>query len=484
MKTILFFHRLELTDLYVGLAKHLKGRMNVVHLAYSDHEVGLLKQAGISEDVIHFKNEVRTHLQKQGQLEPNILRRIDTDIIEQSNGAFTLNGIIQSDRGFSLLSNEDCLQLSIAYYQFWDEVIVSRNIDYILHETPSLVFNVMATILCAKHGGQYLYNIMVPSEDGAFDYLSMHGLEFNCQDLEQSLRAVQRGDISVDQERCKRFLDSYRKDLSVFLGSSISRNVNPMRLLAANFRNLLRWKSRQRYYDPLVDNIDYWELHRNVAGKKIRNLTRYFLEVEFAEFDPSLSYYFFPFQLEPEAGVHYQGHGLYMNQVKLMQNVAAQLPPGSYLYVKDHPHDYGYREATDYLRLNSVPNIRLLKSHIPAKQIIKHAQGVITITGTAGFEAIMMGKSVYCFGKTFYSSCSQVTYVKNVRDFRVALYANESINYRDEETLYPFLAAFFAAKKNGLIDYYGGRVTKYGIDLEENSRKIADMLYNKAVNAY
>lgn len=484
MKTILFFHRLELTDLYVGLAKHLKGRMHVVHLAYSDHEVGLLKQAGISEGVIHFKNEVRTLLQKRGQLEPNILRKIDTDIIDQSNGAFTLNGIIQSDRGFSLLSNEDCLRLSTVYYHFWEELIVSRNINYILHETPSLVFNVMAAILCAKHGGQYLYNIMVPSEDGAFDYLSMHGLEFNCQDLEQALCAVQRGDITVDVERCKRFLNSYRKDLSVFLGSSISRNVNPGRLLAANFRNLLRSKFHQRRHDPLIDNIDYWELHRNVAGKKIQNLIRYGLEVKFTEFNPSLSYYFFPFQLEPEAGVHYQGHGLYMNQVKLMQNVAAQLPPGSYLYVKDHPHDYGYREAIDYLRLNAVPNIRLLKSHIPAKQIIKHAQGVITITGTAGFEAIMMGKPVYCFGKTFYSVCPQVTYIKNVRDFRVALYANESINYRDEETLYPFLTAFFAAKKNGLIDYYGGRVTKYGVDLEENSRKIADMLYNKAVNAY
>ena len=142
---------------------------------------------------------------------------------------------------------------------------------------------------------------------------------------------------------------------------------------------------RQSRYDKYIDNIDHWELRRDLAGQKIVNLLQYRAQVRFDAFDPSVPYYFYPFQLEPEAGVHYQGHGLYMNQVKLIQNIAAQLPPGAVLYVKDHPHDHGYRAAIDYLRLNHVPNIRLLDSHIPAKQVIAGARGVMTITGTAGF---------------------------------------------------------------------------------------------------
>jgi hypothetical protein len=35
------------------------------------------------------------------------------------------------------------------------------------------------------------------------------------------------------------------------------------------------------------------------------------------------------------------------------------------------------------------------------------------------------------------------------------------------------------AKKQGLIDYYGGRATKYGVDLSENSRMIASSLFDR-----
>ncbi|MBL8483222.1 MAG: hypothetical protein JNJ60_13570, partial [Rhodocyclaceae bacterium] len=64
MKTIVLFHRLDLTDLYIGLAEQLQGRMNVIHLAYSDHEVQMLRAAGIQGEVIHFKNEVRARWSK------------------------------------------------------------------------------------------------------------------------------------------------------------------------------------------------------------------------------------------------------------------------------------------------------------------------------------------------------------------------------------------------------------------------------------
>lgn len=479
MKTIVLFHRLDLTDLYIDLSRELAGRMKIVHLAYSDSEVRRLEAASVEGPIIHFKDAVREICEGLDTPDPELLRQIDRAILEQTGGAFTLNGVIQSDRGFVSLSNEECLRLAAAYYLFWTAFLEDHDVDHILHETPSLVFNFIGVIACGARGGQYIYNVMVPSEPGRFDYLTMHGFDFTCSDLDHALAAVRRGEIPVDADRCKAFLADYRKDLSVFLGSSVSRNARPSRLIAATARNFARRLLRRSRYDKYIDNIDHWELRRDLAGQKIVNLLQYRAQVRFDAFDPSVPYYFYPFQLEPEAGVHYQGHGLYMNQVKLIQNIAAQLPPGAVLYVKDHPHDHGYRAAIDYLRLNHVPNIRLLHSHIPAKQVIAGAKGVMTITGTAGFEAALMGKSVYCFGKTFYSDCPQVTYIRNIRDLREAVYANEDRRYRDEEALYPFLTAFMAAKKEGLIDYYGGRASRYGIDLAENSRTIASSLLDR-----
>lgn len=479
MKTIVFFHRLELTDLYIDLAAELADRANIVHLAYSDTEYNRLVNMGLAEDVVHFKNEVRKIWSSTTDLNDEMLTAIDQAVIGQTNGAFTLNGLIQSDRGFVDLEYKECLKLALAYYIFWNQFVKDHSVDFILHETPSLLFNIMGVIVLGMHGGKYLYNVMVPTTPGNYDYLSFHGFDFTCSDIDDSIKKISAGDLVVDLEFCERYLDYFRKDLSVFLGSSISRNVNLLRLAAVSIRNTLRRVTNVKRYDKYIDNIDWWEQNRNMAWEKIVNTLGYKKSVKYDDFDANDDYYFYGFQLEPEAGVFYQGHGIYMNQVKLIQNIASQLPPKVILYVKDHPHDLGYREAIDYIRLNKVPNIKFVAPHIPAKQIMFSSRGVFTITGTAGFEAAMMGKNVYTFGKTFYSPCKNVTYIKNVRDIRNAVYSEGNKEYSDEECLYPFLTAFMHAKKEGLIDYYGGRAESYGVDLEQNKQKIGKDLLKK-----
>ena len=52
MKTIAFFHRLELTDLFAPVAQALEGRAKIVHLAYDDHEVATLRRLGVVAGVL------------------------------------------------------------------------------------------------------------------------------------------------------------------------------------------------------------------------------------------------------------------------------------------------------------------------------------------------------------------------------------------------------------------------------------------------
>ena len=111
---------------------------------------------------------------------------------------------------------------------------------------------------------------------------------------------------------------------------------------------------------------------------------------------PSDFFYFYPLHLEPESVVLYSGRGMYQNQVKLIQNIAAQLPPGDILYVKDHPHDHGYRSADDYIALNSVPNIKILEHNFPGKSVIKKSKGVFTINGTFVLERPFATFSFLC----------------------------------------------------------------------------------------
>ncbi len=472
----MLFHRLDLTKLYTALSVELDGKMNILHLAYSDHECKLLEDEGVVGHIVNFKSEVRAIWEKNESIDVSVLKAIDEEFIENTDGAFNLNGAIQSDRGFELLSYEESLKITISYYLFWKDYIESNEVDYILHETPSLMFNLIGVILCGNRGGKYLYNIMVPSKTGALEYLAMAGFDFTCPAIDIAYSKVENGTLPVQKRICEEMLSEYRKDLSVFLGSSISRNASVIRFASIAFRNWIRKKIKLRQLDISIDNVDYWDICRNVAWDKLINLFRYSLEVKFSDFNPDEQYFFYPFQLEPEAGVYIQGHGIYMNQVKLIQNIAAQLPPGVLLYVKDHPHDFGYRSASDYLSITKIPNIRLLKSNIPGKQVIYNSLGVMTITGTAGFEAIMLGKRVYAFGKTYYSKCPLVTYIRNIRDLRSCIYENSKLQVDDDRDLYPFLSAFLSAKRTGLIDFYGGRAEKYGVDLEQNATNIANAI--------
>ncbi len=474
MKTIILFHRCELTDLFAPLGKALEGNVRIVHLAYSAVEADRLRELGITQPITIFKDEVR-RLHSSTVADAASLAAIDEMFIQQSGGAFNLNGAIQSDRGFSLLSLEEAQLLTVTYHRFWSKFLDLHNANVVLHETCSLMFNFVAAMHCAQRSGHYLYFIMAQGPGNGFKHLLMSGFDFTCPDLDRALTAVEMGNLAVDELRCATFLDEFRKSFSVFLGGAFKR-PSLARLAAMALYKRLRRLLRGNPYDRVLDNIDFWSAERHDTEKKFLNLLRYRSEVRFDSFDPSPRYYFYPLHLEPEAVVLYHAHGLYTNQVKLIQNIAAQLPPGVLLYVKDHPHDHGYRSADDYLTLKSVPNIRLLDNSVSGKEVTAHSLGVITQTGTAGFEALLLGKQVFTFGKTFYSSAPGVIYLYNIRDLREALYAASIRTPIGDIELNSYLTAYFVALHLGFTDYFAGRAQRYGIDLEQNAKEVAEGL--------
>lgn len=481
MKTVVFFHRCELTDLFAPVSLCLENNIQAVHLAYSATEARQLRDLGVTAPITIFKDEVK-RLHPSSVADPSTLKAIDDLFIQQSGGAFNLNGAIQSDRGFTLLSLEEAQRLTVTYYRFWTEFLDRHGANIVLHETCSLMFNFVAAMLCAQRKGRYVYSIMALGPGKGYNHLLMSGFDFSCPDLDQALAAVESQQLPVDEFACRAYLHEFRTSFSVFLGGAF-KMPSLAKITLVAWRDKLRQLVHGIPHDRVLDNIDFWSAKRNVAGRKATNLRRYQKNVRFDAFDSSLAYYFYPLHLEPEAVVLYHAHGLYANQVKLIQNIAAQLPPGVLLYVKDHPHDHGYRSAEDYLALKSVPNIRLLDTSISGKQVVANSQGVITMTGTAGFEALLLGKPVFTFGKTFYSAAPGVVLLHHVRDLRERLYAALKRPPMTDAELYPYLTAYLHALHPGMTDYFAGRAVRYGLDLKDNAGKVAEGLMMTLRNA-
>ena len=182
--------------------------------------------------------------------------------------------------------------------------------------------------------------------------------------------------------------------------------------------------------------------------------------------------------MEPEATVLYWSDGIYKNQVKLIENIAGQLPPNSYLYVKDHPHAECYRNSIDYISIKAIPNVKLLNPKVSGKLIIKFSEGLITLNGTSGFEALLFNKPVFTFGNAFYNSFKRVNYIHNIRDLRKVIYNSRNMNYKDDNDLFHFVGSYLKYSKEGFVEYYIEYPKIFKIDESLNSIKVANGLLN------
>lgn len=479
MKTIALLHREELTDLFVGISRYVDSGMRVIHIAFGDKEVAMLRKVGIEPDY-NYSQLLSDNIDKiiQNGSNLNTLREIDEVISKYTNGRFNLNASLQSDRGYSILSYHETLLLAQAHYSVWKKIFSSGKIDIILHEPCSLFFNHLGAIMCKAQGGSFIWQCMVAAEKEGIYYLNIAHDDFSCPEIEANYKFYLENYDKVDVKRCDNFIVNFRSSYDIYL-SNLQPHISKWKYWISSLKRLLSiWVNRNKF-DKLKDNIDYWLNLQNPARNKLRNLHNYQkLKINFQEPLEGENYYYYSFHLEPEAVVLYLGDGIYANQVKLIENIAASLPVGNYLYVKDHPHEFAYRSAEDFLRLQKIPNIRLIHSRIPGKSLIKNSLGVFTINGTAGFEGLMLGKQVYCFGKSYYTCSTKVSYIGNIRDLREQLYRKQHLVYDDDKELYAFVNAYLESIHFGMVDFFMNRATSYGIDLDENAKKISADLIN------
>lgn len=474
MKTIIFFDRSDLTLLYILLSKELQGKVNIIHVAFSNKEKMLLKEAGIL-DFVDYHEEISKLVDK---IKPSdlLIKEIDDTIITQSKGLLNLNGSIQSDRGYSVLNYEEALLLACCHYTAWKNIFQKQHVDLLFHEPASQFMTHIAALNCKKQGGKYIYLTQLQGDRKGFFYLNIDGEDFSCKELEDKYIYFKNNPLEINIERCKDWVASFNNNYNIAFADLVNSKAPRWKLCYSAIRHILMRGNR---FDRLKDNIDYWLQQRNYPKEKLYNLRQYKKRgIVFSQPIEGELYFYYSIHLEPEATVLYLSGGLYTNQVKLIENIAAALPPGYYLYVKDHPHEYAYRRADDYERLMKIPNIRLIDQRISGKRLVKGAIGVFTINGTAGFEGLMLGKNVYCFGKSYYSICKQVHYIHNIREAREIIYNSIGVNYYDEIDFYAYIYAYLTSLHEGFVAYFDNRENKAGIDIKKNARVISASIMN------
>lgn len=184
-----------------------------------------------------------------------------------------------------------------------------------------------------------------------------------------------------------------------------------------------------------------YEEFKKLARKKIYKIERLFEKPDYNE-----KYVFFPLHFDPELATTVMAP-FYINQVTVIEAIAKSIPVNYKLYVKDHPRMYakGLRPIRFYKRLLKIPNVKVIDPAVGSYEILKNCQMVATITGTAGWEALLLKKPVITFGRPIYSALSMV---EKTGDFEKLPYLIENMlnNFRyDEEELIAFVSAIMEA---------------------------------------
>jgi hypothetical protein len=113
-------------------------------------------------------------------------------------------------------------------------------------------------------------------------------------------------------------------------------------------------------------------------------------------------YVLYPLHHQPESSVDVYG-SLNSNQMAVIDTASRLLPATHKLWIKEHTSALGDRSIGWYRRVLALPNVRLIDPFQDIFDLIRGADAVLTIAGTAGYEAALLGVPSLGLAPTFFA---------------------------------------------------------------------------------
>jgi hypothetical protein len=176
--------------------------------------------------------------------------------------------------------------------------------------------------------------------------------------------------------------------------------------------------NRWRTYEPI--SIANW-IHRRISN--LVDPMRIALKLKIhkrlsPEFDKNFVVY--PLHVVPEASLLGASPEL-ADQLSVIKNISMNLPWGTQLFVKEHPHQRFGKTSLSYdfiSKLCQLPNVRFVRSSISMSEITKSNKllCVIGINGTALFESMIERRPAIVLGEPYFLSKEYFFHVKCYED--------------------------------------------------------------------
>jgi hypothetical protein len=165
----------------------------------------------------------------------------------------------------------------------------------------------------------------------------------------------------------------------------------------------------------------------------------------------------------------------------MVEMLAHALPEGWRILVKEHGSHFLYFYRGSYSRspdfyddLVSLPQVDLVPVTFPAGELIRACQAVAVVTGTAGWEAVVLGKPALVFGHPWYKGCEGVFHTPTMAALAEAMEKVRQGCRPDPERLRRYVWALEQVGKRAYLEHVAREIT--GISASENAQRLAQAL--------
>lgn len=129
--------------------------------------------------------------------------------------------------------------------------------------------------------------------------------------------------------------------------------------------------------------------------------------------DMQEKFVYFPLQLQPEMTTSLLGGKVFSNQLNALEALLKVIPDDWLVYVKENPKQTSLQRGELFFkRLVSDSRVKYVDRRMNSFRLIEESQFVAVVTGTAGWEAVLLGKAVLSFGYAWFNPLQGVTTYK------------------------------------------------------------------------
>lgn len=379
--------------------------------------------------------------------------------IEREYGIFKPSSFIHADRFICKFKRDDQIAILVDTFKSV-ELFFKRESPDIYFCTPiSYLFNLVTHAVCKRLGIPHISLYITRGASPRFTYATNVSQQWNF--VSDTYEKYLSGLLVIDKET----IETAKEKLQNFRSSPHRPFYMKTARINYKFRMvfLKEFFTRLKYYfidgwgrdrSDYMTKAPFWYAYRDAKRFLRAEIFSRFRKRIFDLAEQNVPYYLFPLNAQPEASTLIHAPW-YVELINTIQNISQCIPLGAYLYVKEHTSAFGRRGLNFYSSIKRFHNVRLLGPWENTDSLIINSSGVIILSSTMGWEALLHGKPTYVLGDLFCNDISPLITVEGYANLRQRIYKDyhsaKAGPVVTDDKLIAFIAAMHAASYPGLI---------------------------------